>query len=189
MLFGLSLFEINQDPYRLTSHMMAANVTFRQGAWWAGSGWVQQFPAPGQVTRTAFTERRLDLAAPQHFSGAHDNQTDLMTFGELRAQIATLSASGINLAESRVKLHSRVAFPIVAIVMTILGIPFGATTGRRGTLYGVGLAIILGASYWLLSTFFLAAGQADLLSPWLAAWAANVIFVAMAGYLLFTVRT
>lgn len=73
--------------------------------------------------------------------------------------------------------------------MTILGVPFGLTTGRRGALYGFGLAIGLFMSYWLLNTFFVAVGQAGLMPAVLAAWAANVLFLAAAGYFVLTVRT
>jgi lipopolysaccharide export LptBFGC system permease protein LptF len=82
-----------------------------------------------------------------------------------------------------------VAFPLVAVVMTVLGVPFGLTTGRRGALYGVGIAMVLGAGYWLLNTFFMAVGHAALLPPALAAWATNILFFALAVYAMLTVRT
>jgi lipopolysaccharide export LptBFGC system permease protein LptF len=56
-------------------------------------------------------------------------------------------------------------------------------------LYGVGLALLLGAGYWLIDTFFVAIGQAGLLSPWFAAWAANLLFMALAVYAILSVRT
>jgi len=43
--------------------------------------------------------------------------------------------------------------------------------------------------YWLTNTVFIAFGQADLLPPMLAAWAANILFLAMAAYMTLTVRT
>jgi lipopolysaccharide export system permease protein len=86
-------------------------------------------------------------------------------------------------------LARRLAFPFVTLVMTVLGISFGVSTGKRGALYGVGLALLLGVGYWLIDTFFVAIGQAGLLSPWLAAWAANLLFMALALYAIFTVRT
>lgn len=119
----------------------------------------------------------------------HNQEPDLMTFAELRRQIAELSNTGVTLAESKVTLQERVAFPLVTIVMTLLGVPFGALTGRRGALYSMGLALILGAAYWLVNTFFLAVGQAALLPAMLAAWAANLLFLAAALYLTLTVRT
>ena len=60
-----------------------------------------------------------------------------------------MSSSGVNLAEQRVNLHRKIAFPLVTLVMTFLAVPFGVTTGKKGTLYGIGLAIVLAFSYFL----------------------------------------
>jgi lipopolysaccharide export LptBFGC system permease protein LptF len=129
------------------------------------------------------------MPPPGNFGGTESQQEELMTFGELRQHINRLAGSGINLADSRVQLQERLAFPMVAFVMTLLGIPFAMTVGRRGALYGVGLAIILASGYWLLNTVFLAVGQAGLLPPALAAWAANLLLLAAAAYLTLSVRT
>jgi lipopolysaccharide export system permease protein len=188
-LHGLSVFDVARTPYRVTSHTFAAKAVFSGGQWRATDGWVQHFSTPDRATRDRFTARSLALDVPSSFSGLHNRSSDLLSFGELRQQIAQMSGSGVNLAESRVTLQERIAFPLVTLVMTILGVPFGATTGRRGALYGIGVAIILGSAYWLLNTFFVAVGQASLLSPVLAAWAANVLFLAAAVYLTLTVRT
>lgn len=190
-LHQLSVFETSPDPFRLTRHTLAARAVYRpaDGRWRAENGWVQEFPRADRAVRHNFRVRELSLIEPTQFSGMHNRETELMTFGELRQQIVRFEESGINLADSRVRLHERIAFPMVAVVMTLLGIPFGVMTGRRGALYGIGLAMILGASYWLLSTFFLAVGQAELLPAVLAAWAANILFLAAAAYLTLTVRT
>ncbi len=189
-LHGLSIFEVDPTSFRLTSHTRTEVVQYAGGLWRAGTGWTQQFLAEERATRREdFTERVLDLPPPENFSGGEPQQAELMTFGELRQHIERLAQSGFNLAESRVALHERLAFPLVACVMTLLGIPFAMTVGRRGTLYGVGLAVILGSAYWLLNAIFLAVGQADLLAAPLAAWAANLLFLAGAAYLTLSVRT
>ncbi len=112
-----------------------------------------------------------------------------MTFTDLRRYIATLKVSGFDVVPFTVALHRKISFPFVALVMTLLGIPFAVTTGRRGALYGIGLAIILAISYWGLFAVFTAIGSAGMLSPVLAAWAPNVLFVTAATALLLTVRT
>jgi lipopolysaccharide export LptBFGC system permease protein LptF len=43
--------------------------------------------------------------------------------------------------------------------------------------------------YWVMISIFAALGQSGVLSPMLAAWAPNLIFGAVAAYLLLTVRT
>jgi LPS export ABC transporter permease LptG len=188
-LHGLSIFQIAAESFRLDSHTWTELASYRGETWVASRGWTQHFPAPDQARREDFPSRTLDLPPPQNFAGNEAQQAELMTFGELRRHIGRLALSGINLSESRVRLHERLAFPLVACVMTLLGIPFAMTVGRRGALYGVGLAIILASAYWLLNTMFLAVGQAGLLPPMLAAWAANLLFLAGAAYLTLSVRT
>src|SRR4029078_7380471 len=96
---------------------------------------------------------------------------------------------GVNVIPHIVDLQRKLAFPFVTLVMTLLAIPFGVTTGRRGTLYGIGIGIVLALSYWVLGSAFAAVGKAGLLNPMLAAWAPNVIGAGAAGYLLLTART
>jgi lipopolysaccharide export LptBFGC system permease protein LptF len=112
-----------------------------------------------------------------------------MTVAQLRAYIDELRDSGFNVVPSMVELQRKIAFPFVTLVMTLVAIPFGVTMGRRGTLYGIGLAIVLALVYWLLFSVFLAIGRSGLLSPILAAWTPNVIVVGSAIYLLLTART
>src|SRR5690349_4998614 len=112
-----------------------------------------------------------------------------MTYGQLRAYIDTLRASGFNAVPYMVQLQRKVAFPLVTVVMTLLAIPFAVTTGRRGAMYGIGVGIVLAIVYWMAISVFAALGTGGLVAPMLAAWAPNLLFAAGAGYLLLTVRT
>ncbi|MEO8483387.1 MAG: LptF/LptG family permease [Acidobacteriota bacterium] len=188
-LYGLSVFEPTRNGGRLTAHTFTKRAIYEAGAWHADTGWVQRFPTSDRIVRESFATRTLTLEKPEKFEGTHNQATELMTFAELRRQITDLAKSGFSLVESKVQLQERIAFPLVTLVMTLLGIPFGLTTGRRGALYGVGLAMVLGAGYWLLNTFFMAVGRAELLNPVLAAWATNILFLALATYATLTART
>jgi LPS export ABC transporter permease LptG/LPS export ABC transporter permease LptF len=188
-LHGLSVYDPTADGSRLSSHTFARQATFANGVWHARAGWVQRFPTAERSLREALPVGQLRLMPPERFSGQASQDAELMTFGDLRKYISERGQSGLNLVESHVRLHERLAFPFVTVVMTLLGVPFGISTGRRGALYGVGLAIILGVGYWLLNTFFLAVGNADRLAPPLAAWAANALFLAVGLYATLTVRT
>jgi LPS export ABC transporter permease LptG/LPS export ABC transporter permease LptF len=187
-IYKVSIFDTVAQPYRVTNHAFVERAVFTPAGWRAYKGWVQRMPDEGQSTRQSFNSRLLRFREPDFFKDA-EKDPDSMTFTELRRHLAELRDSGLNLSASRVTLQERIAFPMVTIVMTLLGIPFGVTTGRRGALYGIGLAVILGSAYWLVNTFFLAVGQASLLPPALAAWAANILFLTAAAYLMLTVRT
>lgn len=187
-MHGVSVLEPSPRAFELASHTWAAKATFTGGAWRAERGWVQKFSS-NRATQDAFKTRTLDLDPPQAFPALQNQGTEMMTLTELRKHVQERATQGQAVVEPRVELQERVAFPMVTIVMTILGIPFGATTGRRGSLYGISLALILGVSYWLVNTLFLAIGEAALMPAALAAWAANLLFLALAAYMTLTVRT
>lgn len=187
-LHHLSIFETVREPYRLKTHIFATQVRFADGAWQASAGWVQAFDDQGRVTRTEFKTRTLELPSPEEF-GTEQIEAQFMNYAELREYIERLDESGFGTAEHEVELYRKMAFPFVTLVMTLIAIPFGVTAGRRGALYGIGLAIVLAVGYLLVSTMFLAVGKAELLPAMLAAWATNILFATAALTLLFTVRT
>ncbi len=184
---GLSVFATTDSPYRLREHLYATQARFENGAWRALDGWTQTF-AGEAITRRDFTAMPLAGPSVEDFRRAQIDPST-MSFREYRDYVRRLGASGFNVAEQEVDLYRKVAFPAVTVVMTLLAIPFGVTLGRKGALYGIGLATILAAGYFLLMTFFLAVGAAGLMPPMLAAWGANIIFGAGALYMILTVRT
>ena len=187
-LRGLSVFETAPSPYRLASHTYADAATYEDGDWFAENGWTQTFRNDEQLEREMFTRRALPLPPLDFFQGARVDP-GVMTVAELSDYVREHGGQGYDVAEQRVDLYRKTAFPAVTLVMTLLAVPFGAMTGRRGALYAIGLAIVLAFAYWLLTTVFVAVGTAGLLPAPLAAWSANILFVVAAGYLTLTVRT
>lgn len=188
-LNGLSIFELKRPPYRMVGHTSATRAVHRNGTWTAENGWVQRFPATAQSSRESFSTRPIALPPISDFRDIQQTESRLANVVELWDYIQRMSASGVNLAEQRVNLHRKIAFPLVTLVMTLLAIPFGVTTGKKGAMYGIGLAIVLAFAYFFLTAFFLAVGTTAVLPAPLAAWAPNILFLAGAVYLMLTVRT
>jgi LPS export ABC transporter permease LptG/LPS export ABC transporter permease LptF len=189
-LFDVSVFDTATGPYRLSAHTFATRAIYRRplSALQMENGWVQRFQPKAPTSRDTFAQRPLALGDEIDFNTAQV-EADAMTFGELRNYIRRVGASGISVSQQEVNLQKKLAFPAVTLVMTLLGVPFGVTTGRRGALYGIGLALVLALGYWLLMTVFIAMGSAAVLPAPLAAWAANILFLAGAAYLTLTART
>jgi len=188
-LNGLSIFELKRPPYRMVGHTSATRAVHRNGTWTAENGWMQRFPATAQSSRESFSTRPIALPPISDFRDIQQTESRLANVVELWDYIQRMSASGVNLAEQRVNLHRKLAFPLVTLVMTLLAIPFGVTTGKKGAMYGIGLAIVLAFGYFFLTAFFLAVGTTAVLPAPLAAWAPNILFLAGAVYLMLTVRT
>ena len=66
-LYGLSVFETQPRPYRLTSHTYASRADFRDSGWEADSGWTQHFPTLEHSKREGFVNRPLSLEQPSVF--------------------------------------------------------------------------------------------------------------------------
>ena len=82
------------------------------------------------------------------------------------------------MARLKVQLHRKIAFPAIALVMTLIGIPFSFVVGRRGALYGIGISLLIAIVYWTAMTTFEGFGNHGQLPPVLGAWAANILFAA-----------
>lgn len=187
-LLALSLYTLDEKQWRLARHVFAERAAFSGSNWTGRAGWDVTFPGGGRAPWQPFAERALNVEPPEYFE-TEQPDAELMTYSELQRHVRDLRASGFNVVPLLVALQRKIAFPLVTVVMTLIAVPFGATTGRRGALYGVGLAIALAMLYWVLLSVFAAIGSAGMLPAALAAWAPNLLFGAGAVYLLLTVRT
>jgi lipopolysaccharide export LptBFGC system permease protein LptF len=186
-LHGLVIYRPDQATWTLKSATFGERAIYNDG-WQATKGWEQDFQST-PATWTAFGRRPLEgIETPQFFK-TEQPLADMMTVGQLRQYVTDLADSGANVTPLQVDLHKKLAFPFVTLVMTLLAIPFGVSTGRRGTLYGIGLGILIALTYWILISAFVAVGKGGLLGPALAGWAPNILVASAASYLFLTART
>ncbi len=75
------------------------------------------------------------------------------------------------------------------MVTVLIAIPFSFTPGKKGALYGIGIAIAIGLVYYVTTRIFAFMGDTTMLPPLIAAWAPNLLFGVAALYGLFNVRT
>lgn len=87
-----------------------------------------------------------------------------------------------------VDLHFRLAQPWTCLIVTLLGIPFGNQTGRKGAMMGFVLSIGLFFAYYALINFGLFLGKDGILPPWIAGWLPNLIFLPTGCYLIYRIR-
>ncbi len=193
---ALSIFEFEGRPWSLTRRTFVAAATFggsgeTAGVWEGRDVWERDFSV-AMSDGTAYrrdADRLLPTVAPPEVFAAELPEAELMSFRELQQYIDELRTRGFDVVGLVVALHRKASFPFVTVILTLIAIPFAVTTGRRGTLYGVGVGIALAFTYWIVVSIFAAFGSAGILTPIIAAWAPNAFFGASAGYFLFAVRT
>jgi lipopolysaccharide export LptBFGC system permease protein LptF len=186
-LYGLRVYNVDPESWEMR------DVLFATQAVWNGQGYdLERGWRRGLVPRAAFKSfaaaRTRDLEPPSYFT-REERPSDTMSFPELRAHIASLEALGFDTLKLQVQLHRKLAFPMAAVVMILLGIPFSFVVGRRGALYGVATSLVVAIVYWAVMETFQALGDNAILPPSLAAWAPNLIFGATGLYLLLNLDT
>jgi len=197
------VFHPAKDAWALESLTYANGVTLDRAPaaeasnadWTARNGWQRNFTpavmagaphATGQYAK--FLTKPLPLEAPAFFS-SEEPDADRMTYGQLSDYVAVLRSSGYQVVPYMVQLQRKLAFPFVAVIMTLLAVPFAVTMGRHGAMFGIGAGLVLALVYWTMLSVFGAIGAGGWIHPVLAAWAPNIFFGAAAVYLLLTVRT
>jgi len=189
---NLSVFEFDPSTFSLTRRIFAARVyrDKHDDAWQFQGGWVRDM---NTVETTSYREfRQTEFSeiheAPGYFT-KENLQSQEMNFGQLDSYIHDLQQSGFDTMRLRVALWHKLAYPLIAIVMAVLAIPFALSMGRRGSLSAIAIAIGVALAYWVVDNLFGAMGNVNYLPAAMAAWSSDALFALVGGYLLLRTPT
>ena len=194
---GLSVFRLDLASARVLGQWFCASARWNGHAWDAEKGWYRSFPEPG----AAGDYRRFDreeIAAFDHPDNFMRQERSLVagndlpeqeSIAELGNQIQELAKSGYDTTRLRVEFWQKTAAIATPLVTVLLAIPFAFKVGRRGSMYGVGVGLVLAIAFWATAAIFSALGLETMLSPLIAAWAPNVLFSAVGIYLQLFIPT
>src|SRR5436305_9947574 len=149
---------------------------------------VVHYDTAGNIT----DEKMLPSLKIEHWTetpfrlGSANERAEYLSFPELREYLRFNSDFPIALlAPFRTHLHYRMALPWTCLVVVCIAAPLGIGYSRRGVLASVASAVVLVFSMNFLTHLFLALGEGDRISPWVAAWTPNILFTAIGLYLLY----
>ncbi|HYS06355.1 MAG TPA: LptF/LptG family permease [Candidatus Dormibacteraeota bacterium] len=185
---GFSAYHLDPESFDIDERIYARSATFVDGRWVLKDGWIRAFPG-GQESFETFAEKSFDFPeGPSYFVKEWKTPAQ-MNFTELQRFVTDLKRRGYDVQELTVDLYDKTALPIVSLTMVILGIPFCFKMGKRGSLYGIGIAVCLVAVFLIVFSTTNALGGIGLMPPFLAAWAPNVLFAGSGVYLLLRTGT
>ena len=188
---NLSVFEFDPSTFALSRRIFASRAVWddKTETWHFLNGWVRDIEGNKrdykEFKNTTFSEIQED---PGYFK-KENLQSQEMNFQQLRAYIRDLRQSGFDTMRLRVALWHKLAYPLIAIIMAMLAIPFALSMGRRGSLTGIAVAISVALAYWVVDGLFGAMGNVNYLPAALAAWSPDILFALTGGYLLLRTPT
>jgi LPS export ABC transporter permease LptF/LPS export ABC transporter permease LptG len=189
---NLSAFEFDPRTFRMTRRIYAARAFWEEPihGWVLENGWVRELEGDRVTSYLDFsvaTFRELN-EEPSYFK-KEVKPSEQMSVLELRRYINELSQSGFDVVRLSVQFYRKFSYPLVALVVTLIAVPFSFTAGSKGALSGMALSIGIAIVYWSASSLFEAMGNLNQLPPAVAASAPDALFGLAGIYLLLRVRT
>jgi lipopolysaccharide export system permease protein len=128
---------------------------------------------------------------PDDFTVWLAGDSEMMTFHDIRAYTRRRHQQDSQSARLKTDYYSRIAFPFVTVIMVLVGIALSLRrSGTRGSsmAMGIGQALAVGFCYWTTHSIAIALGRGGVLTPLIAGWMANILFMSFGLYLMLKVR-
>ena len=191
--FGnISVFQFDPGTFQITKRVYANHAHWedRIGRWIFEEGWERDLQGSAIENFRQFEVSTFPQLneQPTYFK-KEVKQFSEMNYEELRRYIHDLQQSGFDVVRLKVQLQKKLAFPVITLVMAVLAVPFALSSGRRGAVAGVATAVGIAVVYLMVSGLFEAVGNLGQLPPAVAAWAPDILFGLLGGYMTLKVQT
>lgn len=185
----LSIYDFDPSTWSFQRRTYSERGYLSEGHISLANCWYRDF-VNGRPTKFEKSEKMdLSVVEDRSYFLKERKVPEQMSYRELGQYIEELEERDFDTVRFKVDLNYKLSFPLASLIMTLLGIPFAFSMGKRGTLVGIGLSIVIAMIYWGGIGIFKSLGYLNYLDAFLAAWGPNLIFGLIGLYLLFTLRT
>jgi len=173
----------------ITSSYLAQRAEYQETdrSWLLSDAKVVHYDATGNITSEEIAPSLVvrDWSETPYRLQSANLRAELMSLPELRDYLQFNSDFPETLlAPFRTHYHYRLALPWTCFVVVLIAAPLGVGFSRRGVLASVAIAILMVFALNFSTHLFLALGEGNRVSPWLAGWAPTIIFGLIGLYLL-----
>ncbi len=188
---NLSLFDFN-NSFQMTRRIYAQRAFWEPHLrrWVLEDGWVRQLEGNHVTGYRQFSIASFkDISESPSYFKEGVRTSEQMSVLELHRYIEELRQSGFDVVRLSVQFYRKFSYPLAGLVVTLIGIPFAFTVGRKGALSGIALSLAIAILFWSISSLFQAMGDLNQLPPLVAAWTPDLLFGFGGSYLLLRIRT
>jgi lipopolysaccharide export system permease protein len=178
------------DPqFKLEARLDAAGASWQDSGWRFYNGIYQTYRAGNNHSSEPFQEKQLTLPETPEDFRYKEKSGEEMTFAELTAYIEKVQREGYEATPYRVERQMRLAFPVVSIIMALIGISIALRREKGiGLAQGIVTSLAVTFLYWIFFGFSRSLGLAGIFPSFWAAWSSNILFLLIGGYLLLNIR-
>jgi len=186
VLEGVTVFRFD-DNGRLRERIDAPRADYLEGrAWELSDARVRSFPEGGGLEERSEAHLRLDLDLTREEVEA---TVPVLEAATLRRLWRVVNAEPDNLAAASI-LHSRLALPLVVLVLMLLALPFavGDTEGVDSLPRALLRSLIATTAFWGLWTAGLVSSQSGWVDPAVPIWGVTTLTLAFGTWRFHTIR-
>lgn len=187
---GITFFKFRPDG-STESKITAAKGRWMNHRWWFEDGTVRKYDSENNPIKTIpiLSEEMRNLPEiPEDFMGeakdpAHQSSLELLKYIRNHQH---LSPETLN--NNEVDFHHKLTMPFICLIATIIGIPVGAHTGRKGALAGIMMAIGMFFGFYGMQFTMEYLAKQMIIMPWVGAWSAIITFYLFGSALIWKMR-
>jgi LPS export ABC transporter permease LptG len=189
---NISVFQLDKKNFTVSRRIHADRARWAENLnrWEYERGWERTLNGSAMGDYREFEVATFPQLpeTPSYFK-KEVKQYSEMNYEELHKYIRDLQQSGFDVVRLRMELNKKLSYPLITWIMAVLAIPFALSTGKKGAITGVAVAVGTAVFYTVVSRLFEAMGNLSQLPPAMAAWSPDLIFVLVGGYLILKVPT
>jgi LPS export ABC transporter permease LptF/LPS export ABC transporter permease LptG len=189
---NISVFQLDKKTFTVTRRIHADRARWADNLdrWEYERGWERTLNGSAMGDYRPFEVATFpQLPETPGYFKKEVKQYSEMNYEELHKYIRDLQQSGFDVVRLRMELNKKLSYPLITWIMAVLAIPFALSTGKKGAVTGVAVAVGTAVFYTVVSRLFEAMGNLSQLPPAMAAWSPDLIFVLVGGYLILKVPT
>lgn len=189
ILSGVVVWSID-DFMNPVSRIDADTAVYHEGRWILNSTNTRSFQTVAGYAPQAAQKISLDLNLKVDDLKVLDKDADNMSIFTLKEYAENLRRGGYQAHRYLTLMHTKIASPFAALIMVLLGIPFALRNSRSGGIaMGIGTSIGIGFAYFIVNAVLLSYGRSGVLTPIVAAWGANFLFMLSGIWLSMSVKS
>jgi len=177
------------DDFQLIRKIDAEKGVFDTDKWHFFNSVEQQYNSATHTYDIFFHEKITETLefAPEDLKQVAKMPSE-MGFKDLLAYIRKIEKEGYDATAHRVDLNAKPAYAFTCVIMSIIGAGIALRQRRRqGIFFNVALGITIAFFYWIFHSFSLSLGYGEMLSPVIAAWAANILFFSLGLFMVLNI--
>jgi len=177
------------------NHALKLRYTAKSASWLNQNtlimrdGFIRKFRKNTPVETIDFKVERIRIPGGKAMFSKKLSFPQHMNISQLKEYIKYLKNNRSDTGRYEAKLYYKYSFPFSSLIMVLIAIPFSFRMGKKGTLFGIGLAVGISMVFWGVFGISSAMGTSGILSPLISAFAPIVLFSAISAWLFINIKT